>query len=105
MKVMKLFINMRLLQTNDTQENLRQRNFAEFLLKIGDDKYPVISDTENMIDLPSNMVISGGKLSDLIDFVYLNLIGNSSNVSYMAGRAILTPKNDNVENISFLIIN
>ena len=106
MKVMKLSINMRLLQTNDTQENLRQRNFAEFLLNIGDGKYPVIPDTENMIDLPSDMVITGGKLLDLIDFVYPNLIENSSNVNYnMVGRAILTPKNDDVENISFQIMN
>ena len=96
---------MRLLQTNDTQENLRQRNFAEFLLNIGDGKYPVIPDTENMIDLPSDMVITGGKLLDLIDFVYPNLIENSSNVNYMVGRAILTPKNDDIENISFQIMN
>src|SRR5439155_17739462 len=101
MKVMKLFINMRLLQTNNTQENLRQRNFAEFLLNIGDDKYPVISDTENIIDLSSDMVITGEKLSDLIDFVYSNLIENSSNMNYMVSRVILTPKNDDVENISF----
>src|SRR5436190_8580 len=105
MKVMKLSINMRLFQTNDIQENLRQRNFAEFLLNIGDGKYPVIPDTENMIDLPSDMVITGGKLSDLIDFVYPNLIENSSNMNYMVGRAILTPKNDDVENISFQIMN
>src|SRR4051794_9096534 len=105
MKVMKLSINMRLCQTNDIHENLRQRNFAEFLLKIDNGKYPVIPDTENIIDLPSGMVIPEGKLSDLIDFVYLNLIENSSNMNYMVGRAVLTPKNDDVENISFLIMN
>jgi ATP-dependent DNA helicase PIF1 len=51
------------------------------------------------------MVIPGGKLSDLIDFVYPNLIENSSDVGYMVGRAILTPKNDDVEHISTLIMN
>src|SRR3954469_22330698 len=83
MKVMKLSINMRLQHTDDTHENLRQRNFAEFLLEIGDGKYPIIPGTENMIDLPSDMIMPEGKLSDLIDFVYPNLIENSSDVSYM----------------------
>jgi ATP-dependent DNA helicase PIF1 len=50
------------------------------------------------------MVISGGKLSDLIDFVYPNLNENSASVDFMVGRAILTPKNDDVERISTLIM-
>ncbi|CAG8478727.1 12190_t:CDS:2 [Racocetra persica] len=44
------------------------------------------------------------KLSDLIDFIYPNLVKNSSNINYIVSRAILTPKNDNVENISSLIM-
>lgn len=102
---MKLSINMRLRQTNDAHENQRQKSFADLLLKIGDRKYPVIPNTEDMINLPSPMVIPEGKLSDLIDFVYPNLIENSSDVGYMVGRTILTPKNDDVEHISTLIIN
>jgi len=51
------------------------------------------------------MVVPGDELSDLIDFVYPNLIENSSNVGYMVGRAILTPKNDDVEHILTLIMN
>lgn len=74
-------------------------------MKIGDGKYPTVPGTENMINLPSDMTIPKGKLSDLIDFVYPNLIENSNDVSYMVGRAILTPKNDDVENISCLIMN
>ncbi|GBB91117.1 hypothetical protein RclHR1_18230007 [Rhizophagus clarus] len=105
MKVMKLSINMRLHQANDAHENQRQKSFADFLLQIGDGKYPVIPNTEDMINLPSPMVIPRGGLSDLIDFVYLNLTENSSNVDYMVGRAILTPKNDDVEHISTLIMN
>ncbi|GBB99746.1 hypothetical protein RclHR1_36150001, partial [Rhizophagus clarus] len=72
---------------------------------IGDSKYPIIPNTEDMINLPSPMVIPRGGLSDLIDFVYPNLTENSSNVDYMVGRVILTPKNDDVEHISTLIMN
>ena len=50
------------------------------------------------------MVIPGGELSDLIDFIYPNLIENSASVDYMVGRAILTPKNDDVERILTLIM-
>src|SRR6266540_948493 len=66
MKVMKLSINMRLRQSNDPSENQQQKIFANFLLQVGDGKYPVVPNTENVIDLPSAMVIPGGKLSDLI---------------------------------------
>src|SRR5271170_7339326 len=104
MKIMKLTINMRLCQTNNTHENLRQKNFAEFILKIRNGKYPVIPNTENIIELLSDIVIPGEKLSDLIDFVYSNLVENSSNVNYMVGRAILTPKNNDVEKINNLIM-
>ncbi len=58
-----------------------------------------------MIELPSDIIIPKRKLSDLINFIYLNLIKNFTNVNYMISRAILTPKNDDVENISDLIIN
>ena len=69
-------------------------------MQIGDGKYPIVPNTDDVIELPSAMVIPGGKLSDLIDFVYPNLIENSANVDYMVGRAILIPKNDDVEHIS-----
>ena len=50
------------------------------------------------------MVIPGGELSDLIDFVYPNLNKNSASMNFMVGRAILTLKNDDVERISTLIM-
>ena len=105
MKVMKLTINMRLHKSHDFQDNLKQKEFAKFLLKVGDGKYPTIPDTENTITLPSNITISKGRLTDLINFVYLNLVENSGNIDYMVGRAILTPKNINVDVISDIIMN
>ena len=41
----------------------------------------------------------------MIDFVYPNLIENSGNADYMVGRAILTPKNIDVDMISDIVIN
>ncbi len=51
------------------------------------------------------MVIYKETLTDLIDFIYLNLIKNSENVSYIVVRTILTFKNIDIETILDLIIN
>jgi len=103
---MKLITNMRLCQPSNFQDNdLKQKEFAEFLLKIGDGKYPTNSNTEDTITLPTNMITNTDNLTDLIDFVYPNLIENSGNADYMVGRAILTPKNIDVDMISDIVIN
>ena len=107
LKVMKLTSNMRLCQSHNFQDDnhiLKQKEFAEFLLKIGDGKYPTNPSTENMITLPSDIVITKGNLTDLIDFVYPNLVENSGNTNYMVGRAILTPKNTDADIISEMVM-
>jgi hypothetical protein len=102
---MKLTTNMRLCNLHNSQDNLKQKEFAEFLLQIGNGKYPTNQGTENIITLPSDIVMSKGKLIDLIDFVYPDLINNSGNINYMVGRAILTPKNDDANMISDMVMN
>ena len=104
LKMMKLTINMRLHQTLNPRNNPKQNDFAEFLLKIGDGKYPIIPNTKTMIELPSEIVIPNGKLTDIIDFVYPNLVENSGNINYFIGKAILTPKNIDVDIISDTIM-
>ncbi|CAG8720042.1 28169_t:CDS:2, partial [Racocetra persica] len=82
----------------DLQTKLQhnQREFAKFLLQIEDGTYLIIADTENKITLPSDIVVTGGKLSDLINYIYPNFIQNSNNINYLTERAILTPKNNDV---------
>src|SRR5207244_9110799 len=106
LKVMKLESNMRLCQPHNFHDDniLKQKEFAEFLLKIGDGKYPTNPSTENMITLPSDIVITKGNLTYLIDFVYPNLVENSGNTNYMVGRAILTPKNTDADIISEMVM-
>jgi ATP-dependent DNA helicase PIF1 len=57
-----------------------------------------------MIILPLDITISKGKLTDLIDFVYSDLAENSANINYMVDRAILTPKNADVDIISDIVL-
>ena len=105
LKIMKLTINMRLCQSHNSQDdNSKQKEFAEFLLKIGNGEYSTNSNTENMITLSADMTITKGNLTDLADFVYPNLAKNSGNVNYMVGRAILTPKNTDVDIISDMLM-
>ena len=105
MRIIRLTTNIRLHQSHNFQDDIsKQREFAEFLLEIGNGKYPVNPSTENMIPLPTDIVMPKESLTDLIDFVYPNLAENSGNVNYMVGRAILTPKNTNVHIISDTIM-
>ena len=105
LKIMRLTTNMRLQQSHDFQnDSLKQREFAEFLLNIGNGRYPINPGTENMITLPTDIVIPKSNLTDLIDFVYPNLVENSGSVDYMVGKAILTPKNTDVNIISDMVI-
>jgi len=103
-KMMRLSTNMRLQQTSDPSENLKQKQFSEFLLKIGDGTYTVDSNTEDIITLPLNIILFKGTLISLIDFVYPNLTENYGKANYMVNKAILTPKNVNVEVISDIIM-
>ncbi len=57
-----------------------------------------------MVKLPSEIVIPEGNLTDLINFIYSNLIKNFGNIDYMVGRAILTPKNIDTEKISDIMM-
>src|SRR5687768_8214799 len=103
MNIIKLIINIRLYKFHNFQDNLKEKEFAEFLLKIKVIllgfkenfqlmKVKLIS--ENLITLLSNMIIiSKDKLTDLIDFVCSNLVKNYDNINYLVSRAILKPKN------------
>jgi ATP-dependent DNA helicase PIF1 len=104
LRIMKLTINMRLSQTYDPQENKKQKEFAQFLLNIGDGNYSTVAGTEDSIDLPLDLVMTEGDLPALINFVYPCLLENYRNVDYMVGKAILTPKNIDVEKVSELVL-
>ncbi|CAG8809226.1 2375_t:CDS:2, partial [Dentiscutata erythropus] len=45
-------------QTNNINENQKQKEFAKFLLQIGDRTYPIVADTENRITIPSDIVVA-----------------------------------------------
>ena len=59
---------MRLHQSHNFQDDIsKQRKFAEFLLEIGNGKYPVNSSIVNIITLSTGIVMPKKSLTDLID--------------------------------------
>ncbi|XP_057718561.1 uncharacterized protein LOC130933071 [Arachis stenosperma] len=72
------------------------RNFAEWLLKIGDGLAGDTTDGESIVHIPSDILIKNSEtvLDDLIDFVYPNMLSNLSVENYFKDRAILAPTLD-----------
>ncbi|XP_015948972.1 uncharacterized protein LOC107473890 [Arachis duranensis] len=100
-KVLKLTKNMRLSlgENNNIQE---LRNFAEWLLKIGDDLAGDTTDGESIVHIPSDILIKNSEiaLDDLINFVYPDMLSNLSVENYFKDRAILAPTLDCVTNVN-----
>ncbi|XP_015970404.1 uncharacterized protein LOC107493885 [Arachis duranensis] len=101
LEVLKLTKNMRLSlgENNNIQE---LRNFAEWLLKIGDGLAGDTTDGESIIHIPSDILIKNSEttLDDLIDFVYPDMLSNLSVENYFKDRAILAPTLDCVSDVN-----
>lgn len=79
--------------------------FSQFLLRIGDGLQHTVN--EDFIKLPDSIVIpweGEQSIHQLIDSVFPNMIDHINDANYMVGRAIITPKNVDVDNINEIII-
>ncbi|XP_035547439.1 uncharacterized protein LOC118348947 [Juglans regia] len=90
-------------------ENMRARfdpNFSNYLLQVGNGTTPIT--IENKIKIPNEMLIpyrnDVESLDDLIDAVFQDIGSYSENLSEMTNRAILTPKNNSVDEINTILI-
>jgi hypothetical protein len=92
-KCLKLNENMRLTESS--------KRWNEFLLAIGEGRYPSITiDEEDYIQLPESIVLGPGKtLNDLISFVFKDqFYDNNASI-------ILTPKSKDAQKINDMIVN
>ena len=90
-------------------KNMRAKlddGFSEFLLRVGNGVESTISD--DLILLSKEMVIQyeNDEISDrkLIDTIFLFLTENAKSKQYMMERAILTTKNEHVDELNAKII-
>ncbi|XP_057718113.1 uncharacterized protein LOC130932719 [Arachis stenosperma] len=84
---------------NNIQELI---NFAEWLLKIGDDLAGDTTGGESIVHIPSDILVKNSEtaLDDLIDFVYPDMLSNLSVENYFKDRAILAPTLDCVTDVN-----
>ncbi len=97
-------------------ENMRvqdamQKQFVDYLLKIGEGKETIHENIgEDIIQLPNEIIFDeNDTIVSFISKIFYNLNENYSNdqtyVDYIKDRAILTPKNEDVDSINEQIIN
>ncbi|XP_042962393.1 uncharacterized protein LOC122296655 [Carya illinoinensis] len=90
-------------------ENMRARldpNFSRYILDLGNGLPPITINEH--VKIPTAMLIphenDAASLDRLIDAVFHDISDYSTNISNMMNRAILTPKNNYVEEINTLLI-
>lgn len=100
--VCKLTKNMRLLSGSANANIQEIKEFADWLLDIGEGKVDTVNESSDVIQIPEDLLISPSldPLSDLISFVYPCILENFNTPNYFQERAILAPKNEVVQEIN-----
>ena len=78
--------------------NTQALEYAAWLLTVGNGVAPTTEPRGNRIVLPPELRVQ--KTQDLIDWVYPDLATNASNTEWLAQRAILSPKNSDVDAVN-----
>ncbi len=102
MKKLKLTINERVNRNGNTK---KLQQWAKFLLQIGNGSYSSPKVPKGFVKLPQNIISKSKSLTQFIDEIYPDIEQQYINRLYLSDRAILTPKNDGVDEINDMIIN
>lgn len=105
-KVLKLTVNMRLKVGSSTCNLNEVKEFADWILKIGDGKIGEPNDGEGTIDIPDELLIKDevDPLGCLISFTYPDICKNVLDPAYFRERVILAPTHDVVDSINESIL-
>ncbi|CAH1428835.1 unnamed protein product [Lactuca virosa] len=106
-KVYRLTKNMRLTVGRDQPDIEKIRDFANWLLDIGEGKRGGPNDGETIIDIPNDILINDpdDPIGSLIEFVYPSILEKYNSTNYLQERAILAPKNEVVQEINDRLLN
>ncbi|XP_021991204.1 uncharacterized protein LOC110887959 [Helianthus annuus] len=101
-KLLRLTKNMRLTIGAESSHMDSIRDFAKWLLDIGEGKLGDDNDGEAIIQIPDDLLITDNSdpILSLIDFVYPSIMEQFRNPGFFSERAILAPKNDVVHEIN-----
>ncbi|XP_056685899.1 uncharacterized protein [Spinacia oleracea] len=109
-KVFKLTMNMRLQGTADQIGKQELAQFSQWVLDVGDGKIPAIvmegEEEPNWIEIPDDILLKdkGDKKKAIIQEIYPDLLNKYRDLNYLTERAILTPKNEGVDEINNYIL-
>ncbi len=93
------------------QQDYEQQEFVNYLLQIDKRKKELLNPDigEDIVKLQDDMIFNNNKLESLISKVFYNLDNNYNNnknyINYIKNRAILTIRNENIDDINEQIIN
>ncbi|XP_076944504.1 ATP-dependent DNA helicase PIF1-like [Bidens hawaiensis] len=101
-EVLKLTKNMRLTVDCRSSDVENIREFADWLLDIGQGNVGGPNDGQSVIDIPDDLLIlnSVDPMGDLITFVYSNILDRFNELTYFQNRALLAPLNEVVQEIN-----
>ena len=93
---------MRLPNLHGTQDHTEVKEFADWILKIGDGESNMNDDGEMDIEVPRDLLITDPvePFIQLIDFVYPDLALNLPDPNFLEQRAILAPTGESVEKVN-----
>lgn len=101
-KVLRLTKNMRLRGGLDDSEAQEIKNFAEWILKIGEGKIDKPNDGEGDVVFPEDVLIQsdGNHVQTIVEAIYPALSENTKNPSYFQDKAILAATNEEVNHVN-----
>nr|GEZ33386.1 hypothetical protein [Tanacetum cinerariifolium] len=100
--VLKLIANMRLNVGARPEDVKELQEFAEWILKVKDGDIEEHYDEEVFVDLPEQILhdAADDPVTSIVDFTYLNILGNINDLSYFQENSILAPINEVVDNMN-----
>ncbi|XP_057444316.1 uncharacterized protein LOC130736507 [Lotus japonicus] len=105
-KVLKLTRNMRLSTAGSPELATEIKEFADWILKIGDGDFESNKRGESDIEIPEDLLIQNSEnpLLDLVDFAYPNLVHNMKTEFFLEERCILCPTLECVEKVNYFML-
>ncbi|CAJ2651719.1 unnamed protein product [Trifolium pratense] len=101
-RVLRLTKNMRLGSSTIQSEEEEIKNFADWILSIGNGETGPDENGQYVIDIPQDLLIQDchDPLMSLVNFTYPDLLSNMKNPSYFQDRGILAPTLESVEHVN-----
>jgi ATP-dependent DNA helicase PIF1 len=105
-KVLKLTKNMRLSGDGTSDSAKEIKDFAKWILKIGNGDMVADEDGQSIMDIPEELCIPpcDNPLQALVDFVYPGIVNNIDNQRIFEDKAILAPTLDSVEEVNEYVL-